>query len=304
MEKYTNIKTYQSSVFRELFIKTGEQSDRLLGEGFGWFFIAKVEQMLSFMKHAVPPVRTTTHSFIFITEGEANLLVGDQVYKIKKNEGLFVPQGQVFSFDKKDQNKGYFCNFSNDIITNKLGEKNLYREFDFLTIWGNPKISLDVETAGFILNLMKRLYLKYTQNGLKQLLVIQSYFIALLVEVNSIYETTELPKNSRLDLTRRFKIKLYQYIREKQSVQDYAALLNISSNYLNKVLKETTGKSTNTWIQEVLISEAKLLLWQTNLSIKEVAFDLGDLDASYFSRMFKRRTGLSPRAYKSKIKKS
>lgn len=303
--KNSTIKTYSTPNFREKFITSGDASNALLGEGFGCFFIAKVEQVLSFMKGFVPPIRTTTHSFIFITEGEANLSVGNQSYHIKKHEGIFVPIGQVFSFNNKDQNKGYICNFSNDIIAQKIGDKDFYKEFEFLTIWGQPQLSLDATTASFVLSLLNRLYIEYTNQGLKRMLLIQAYFIALLCELDAANNSISLVKTSQaLTLSNQFKVLLYQHIKEKNSVKDYASLLNISPNYLNKVLKQTTGKSTNTWIQEVLVLEAKILLVQTNLTIKEIVLELGDLDPSYFSRMFKKHTKLSPSQYKSKVKKS
>jgi len=303
--KNLTIKTYSTLGFREKFIASGNIPNALLGEGLGSFFIAKVEQILSSMKDFVPPVRTTTHSFIFITEGEANLAVGNQNYHIKKNEGIFVPIGQVFSFNNKDQNKGYICNFSNDIIAQKIGDKDFYKEFEFLTIWGQPLISLDATTASFVLSLLNRLYIEYTNQGLKRMLLLQAYFIALLCELDAADNSISSVETSQaLTLSNQFKVLLYQYIKEKHSVKDYASLLNISPNYLNKILKQTTGKSTNTWIQEVLILEAKTLLAQTNLTIKEIVLELGNLDPSYFRRMFKKHTKLSPSQYKSKAKKS
>ena len=102
-----------------------------LGTGFGLFFVVRVEEMFPKMKLPVPPIRVDTHSMVFLTEGEANMTIGSQKYKIQKDECLFVPSGQVFSFDQPDVNKGYFCNFHNDITVGKFGQKDLLHSFEF-----------------------------------------------------------------------------------------------------------------------------------------------------------------------------
>lgn len=295
------IKNYPTTAFREKFIEAGDVSNALLGEGFGWFFIAKVEEMLSFMKPFVPAIKTTTHSFIFLTEGAANMLIGNEKYTIAKHQGLFVPKGQVFSFNNKDKNKGFICNFSNEVILGKFGQTELYKEFEFLTVWGNPKVQLEEKNASFVLHLLERLYTEYKEHGLQHLLIIQSYFIALLCEMDRVYKPIQEGKYSQaIKITNQFKEQLYQHIRQKHSVREYAELLNISPNYLNKVLQKTTRKSTNEWIQEVLILETKVLLFQTSLTIKEIAFEIGVLDPSYFSRLFKKHVGCSPTEYRKR----
>ena len=146
---------------------------------------------------------------------------------------------------------------------------------------------------------------EYSSNGLKHLDLIQSYFIALLCEINAAYQPENNNISSQyLTLTNQFKALLYEKIKDKHLVSDYATMLNISPNHLNKVIKSATGKSPSQWIDEVLITEAKILLYQTKLSIKEIAFGVGFTDASYFSRLFKRHTGLTPLQYRKMIEKS
>jgi len=76
-------------------------------------------------------------------------------------------------------------------------------------------------------------------------------------------------------------------------------MLNISAGHLSEVVKDQSGKSAITHIHERLVLEAKRLLFHTENSIKEVAFQLGFEDASYFNRFFKRITGNTPLDYRS-----
>lgn len=74
----------------------------------------------------------------------------------------------------------------------------------------------------------------------------------------------------------------------------YADLLNITTKHLNKMVKTTSGKTTSDLINERLLLEAKRLLTYGELTVQEIAYELGFEDASYFSRFFKKKTGESP----------
>jgi len=78
------------------------------------------------------------------------------------------------------------------------------------------------------------------------------------------------------------------------TAKDYADRLAIHNNYLNKVLKENTGKTTTEHIIARLIQEAKILLKQTDWNISEIAYSLGFEQLSHFSNFFKKQTSLSP----------
>lgn len=78
-------------------------------------------------------------------------------------------------------------------------------------------------------------------------------------------------------------------------------MLHISPNHLNKTIKLITSKSPSVWIRETLINEAKVLLFQTDLSIKAITLELGMEDPSYFSRLFKKQEGISPIDYRKMI---
>jgi AraC family transcriptional activator of pobA len=77
-----------------------------------------------------------------------------------------------------------------------------------------------------------------------------------------------------------------------------AAELNLSPRYLSDLLKQETGKTVMDLIQIFLVSEAKNLLNEGKLSVNEIAYSLGFENPPYFSRLFKKETGLSPNQFK------
>ena len=101
---------------------------------------------------------------------------------------------------------------------------------------------------------------------------------------------------------------LKQYIKDGSlndnglpSVGDLANRLNISSRYLTDLLKIETGKTAIELIHIALIGEAKDRLRKKDKSISEIAYDLGFENMSYFSRLFKKETGMLPTSYKNQF---
>ncbi|MVM32117.1 helix-turn-helix domain-containing protein [Spirosoma sp. HMF4905] len=282
-----------------------QKLDTILKSDFGKFFIVEVEKLIRLIKLPVPPIRSTTHTLIYLTDGEAVMTIGSETYKIFKNECLVVPAGQVYSFSNVDENHGYLCNFHNDIIIGKFGKNELLKDFEFLRVWGNPRISLDKQTSKFVRRLLKRILLDYSENGLMNLDIIQSYFIALLCELNRVYKPVSVStQTNAVGITNRFRELLVDRIKTSHRVTDYASELNITPNHLNKAVRKITGKSPTKWIDEAIVLEAKVLLYQSSLSISEIATEVGLLDASYFSRLFKKQEGITPLAFRKMIETS
>jgi AraC-like DNA-binding protein len=296
------IKTYHTKAFRQEYI----EPEQLLKPGFEQFFMVRVEDMIRQMKLPVPPTRTDASTLIFLTEGEAVMSIGSETYAIRQHECLVVPAGQVFAFESGvGQNRGYLCNFHPDFLLGQLAHRNQLREFEFLSVWGNPRISLPAEMAGFAQQLMRRMLQEYAARALTNAGLLQAYLVALLCEINLAYQPVEAGEPvAGAPLANRFRELLFAHFKTQQFVADYAAQLCVSPNHLNKVVKAATGKSPTKWIAEAVVLEAKVLLHQSGLSVGEVAAEVGLADASYFSRLFKKHEGLTPLEFRRRIEKS
>lgn len=82
-------------------------------------------------------------------------------------------------------------------------------------------------------------------------------------------------------------------------VKYFASRLNLSANYLSDLLSKYTGKSTQEYIHLKLIDKAKSMLWSTENSIAEIAYTLGFEYPSHFTKLFKTKTGYSPKEYRN-----
>jgi AraC family transcriptional activator of pobA len=134
--------------------------------------------------------------------------------------------------------------------------------------------------------------------------VLVSQLEVLLSYANRFYHRQFLTRRpAEHDLLSRFEELLNAYFARPDSqplptVQYFADALHVSPAYLSDMLRSLTGQNTQQHIHQALIERAKQLLLSTSLTINETAFQLGFEYPQYFSRLFKRKTGLTPAAFR------
>lgn len=109
-------------------------------------------------------------------------------------------------------------------------------------------------------------------------------------------------ENRTLELTRQFRALVRNQFRKQREPQAYAQQLHVSLSYLNDSVKTTTGFSLTYWIQQEIAIETKRLLYYTTKTIKEIAYELGFLDQTYFTRLFRKITGETPSDFRKKYR--
>lgn len=98
-------------------------------------------------------------------------------------------------------------------------------------------------------------------------------------------------------IVRATKEYLENHYTEDISLENVAAQVNISPQYFSKLIKKTTGFNFIDWLSMLRVKKAKELLTNSNLTVKEVCFMVGYKDPNYFSRIFKKRIGITPSEY-------
>ncbi|WP_298481216.1 AraC family transcriptional regulator [uncultured Maribacter sp.] len=303
----SKIKTLKPNELLESYMCFGSKRNDTFKQGYEDFYIASLQDLTEISQPPVPPVKAKTHSLIFLTSGVLAMKAGFQPIRIHKNECIVIPAGKVFSHSVENYNEGkegegFICGFSDDFLIGQIGSQDLLTSFEFLTVWGNPIIKLKNQAAKYLVHALRRILDEYATNGLHNKLIIQSHLIASLCDLNVDYQPLSNHKNrTAVTLTNRFIELLHKNINTRHQVSDYAFMLNISPNHLNKTIKLITQKSPSVWIRESLINEAKVLLFQTDFSIQEIASELGIDDQSYFTRLFKKQEGITPVDYRKLI---
>lgn len=126
---------------------------------------------------------------------------------------------------------------------------------------------------------------------------------ALVALITSQYSALTKPTEtlSRFDvITKAFKSILERDFTLIKRPTDYARRLKVSTVYLNECVKKSTGQPVRYHIQQRIILEAKRLLYHSNKSVKEIAFELGYDDYPYFSRLFTKVVGMTALGFRKK----
>jgi AraC family transcriptional activator of pobA len=103
------------------------------------------------------------------------------------------------------------------------------------------------------------------------------------------------------ELVQRFKEMIEINFKAHWTVSQYAKALSISPTHLSRLTRAANGGSALRMIEARLMREARRNLAYTNLSIASIAYTLGFTDPAYFSRVFTRDAGISPKAFRAQI---
>jgi AraC family transcriptional activator of pobA len=172
------------------------------------------------------------------------------------------------------------------------------------SLQGGHELRLTDSDLVFVEDVLAKINMEYTRSNDWQQRMLAAYLTLLLTYLSRLYvEQYKAQESSpEKNLLRSYQAKINESFRELKEVGDYASQLNISAGHLSEVVKLQSGKPAIKHIHERLVLEARRLLFHTNNSLKEIAFDLGFSDASYFNRFFKRETELTPAEYRAKIR--
>jgi len=248
---------------------------------------------------SISPTRSPIHYFFFLIKGTVLVEIGGKTYLVKEHELVIIPSGQMFSIKYFENAEGYMGGFGTTFISGINTTGNAIAKYDFLRIWGSPKIELGKDAFSRQIPLFDRIYEEYTSPQ-PNAEIIKAYLTVILTEADAIYRSTIKEVISHNNgICNRFLNELFKGSANRNiPVTEYARKLGITPNHLNKVVKGTTGKSPSVWIEEAIIQEAKLLLKGTDLPLGEIAAKVGIMDQSYFARKFRQHEGMTPSEYR------
>ena len=122
-----------------------------------------------------------------------------------------------------------------------------------------------------------------------------------ILEQSATFHTALAPLPARKEqLFRQFISLVGIHFHEHRDTAFYARQLCLASHYLSPLIREASGESPSTWITRAVISEAKVLLEQSDKTVLQISEELGFPNAPFFCRYFKRETGMTPSEYRER----
>jgi AraC-like DNA-binding protein len=199
---------------------------------------------------------------------------------------------------------GYTVLFSEDFF-NAFDRSASLQNSPLFRIGGTPILQINEEQRKFLNTIFRKMIEEQNSSYTYKDDLIRNYINLIIHEALKLQPSAHYDQHknaaSRLTavflelLERQFPIETADRPLQLKTAQDYAVALHVHVNYLNRAVKEITGKSTTTHISDRIVSESKALLQHTDWNIADIAYALGFEYATYFNNFFKRLTGTNPK---------
>jgi AraC-like DNA-binding protein len=275
-------------------------------------FNSKGEGYLPCPRESSPPITNDCYTISFKKYVKGDLNYGRTKYDFTNGALIFIAPRQVLQWDKSVvfEQKGFSINFHEDFLKGTQLALQI-KKYGFFSYAVNEALHLSPNEEKQIESIVENIETEYQNNQdafSKEIIV--SQLDTLFKYANRFYERQFLNrKEISNDLLEQFNGHLSNYFESGQlqekgipSIEQIANKMSISQRYLSDTLKKETGKTTTEHLQLHLIEEAKNILLQPNKSISQVAYELGFEYPQYFSRLFKKKEGISPTAYRELYK--
>ncbi|QDQ01254.1 helix-turn-helix domain-containing protein [Lysinibacillus fusiformis] len=245
-------------------------------------------------------ITTVNHStLLVITEGEAEVLIGDQLYLVQRFSIFHIGKSQSLHIKAKDSISYYMIHYKGDVIYADAFLQHLYMQFqpfqtDFTCV---PANALGIHM------LLQDMYDKWKTSSIQDHLSVKASFYELIYRIfQELHEG--LGKPHEMDKVEAARLYLEQHVHEPVSIQTLADSLKISTRHLLRTFKERYGIGPQIYLQQLRIERAKHYLLSKHYGIREIAISLGYEDEYYFSRAFKKETNMAPSIFRRKYTSS
>ncbi|MEL7003356.1 MAG: AraC family ligand binding domain-containing protein [Bacteroidota bacterium] len=265
----SKIKTYNSEEFRNEYFNASEELGKLFKKSIEDFFCLRIEDVSERVLKPILPSREESHTIIFVTEGSYKTKIGFKEYTIEPDQIVILQAGAVFSTEQIAKKvKGFACHFHPDILIGKFGNHTLLTDFEFLNVGNYPITDVNEASKLDIQNLFERLCSEFKSDGQPNPTIVHSYLYTLLAELQQLFGKNDLVnQGSSFQITSQFRKLAYRNVKKNLKVAEFAKMMNISPNHLNKSVKNITSKSASEINDEIKLIEIKFLLYQSGLCI-------------------------------------
>lgn len=300
--------------FEELYKKlapVGSASETLLPPGIqhevGHFNVFSVaDLMLGY--HNKPPMAFDRRAFykISLVRGRSRVEYADKVVDIDQHALWFATSQVPYRWLPQDPSQtGYFCIFTDEFLLPVKGRMSL-EELPIFQPGTNPVLTVTPAQYEIIEAIFEKMAGEITSAYAYKYDLLRAYLLELIHVGQKLQPSpvSAAPHTASARVTalfaelleRQFPLATPQQQVRLRTAKDYADQLALHVNHLNRVLKETTGRTTTELIGSRVSQEAKMLLKQTNWTVSEISDSLGFADVAHFCNFFKRQTGLVPGA--------
>jgi len=250
------------------------------------------------------PHRHDFFEVLFLQKGSGFHVIDGNKYEIKPPCVFFMSPGQAHKLELSHDIEGYIFIFTSDFYLLNRGNQDSLIEFPFFYTLhqDNPPLMLTRKSDVDFLEMLFRQGIEEIKDVADMTPdLLRSILDLILTKCAARYEIADLlsHKGKGQILVKKFFHLIEEHNQKNLLLSDYAVMIGVTPNHLTQIVKVLTGKTSSQIIKAKQLLEIKRLLAHTSLSISEIANHLNFEDQSYFTKFFKRETGLTPIQYRS-----
>jgi len=267
------------------------------------FEINRMETIFSNRNGAIDtPHRHDFFTVILAKKAQGKHIIDFNEFILDNLQVYFIYPGQVHQMIEEKASIGYAITFShtflahNNIPLTFIDNLNLFKEFG-----NHSPLKISHNQFSKIEAYAEAILEIHNQNQSFKYEAIGALLKLILIECNhscNQENTQNIGSEHGNHLLINFKNLLNKHYKQWHGVREYAEQLHVSPDYLNRIVKSLTGKTTKEHIQCRIMVAAKRLIYFSDKTNKELAFELGFSEPANFSNFFKKHTGLSPSQFK------
>lgn len=312
MEKITH--TSLEDFYKEMTAKLGKDLESIFPKGLhkdiGHFNIFDIAPTIERVRTTSEmPYNRRKYYKISLIRGKNKAEYADKIIAIERNALLFATPKVPYHWIPEDsEQSGSFCVFTEDFFI-KSRFQNSLEELPIFQPGSIPIFEISDEQAEELEIIFSKMKTEISSDYVFKYDLIRNYVLELIHYGQKLQPAAKLSTVNDASLRvvslfielleRQFPIETSEQRLQLRTAKDYADRLSIHVNYLNKKIKESTGKTTTEFIADRLIQEAKILLKQTKWSISEISYALGFEELAHFSNFFKRKTSVTPLEFRT-----
>jgi len=228
-------------------------------------------------------------------------------YSVKQPSLFFISPNQHLHIKKLGQEEGHFIFYNRNFYCIQIHDEEVAcNGLLFSNIYNMPMVELDSGEIPFFSYIFGQMTDEFGLNDTSLEEMLRTYLKQLFIKSARLWKKQNLDKelteqNSDLEFFRKFTLLVDEHYKEKHHVADYAELLFMAPKTISHKFKRLNLPQPNDVIKNRILLEAKRLLVHTNLTAKEVGYELGYEDPAYFSRLFVQKSGETPSAFRAKF---
>jgi AraC-like DNA-binding protein len=228
-------------------------------------------------------------------------------YQLERDALFFINSGQYFHFDARST--GTVIYYNRDFYCVEIHDAEVACDgLLFHNIYEIPAIFMDEETSMSMLQIIDEIKSEFeeTDNNTEDMLRLM--LKKIIIKAVRIWKSSpkmaieDVQRNA--EFSRRFSQLVEAHYHRLHTVSEYAALLNITPETLNKRITKYSGFAPNELIKKRITLQAQRLLAHTTLTVKEIGYTLGYEDPSYFVRLFANHVQTTPQSFRQQYQTS